>query len=67
MSYKTTRICDGCERELKKDKECFNLVLKSGDFIDGAGSRDFDPIAHDFCEHCAKDIINVLKRLVKKQ
>ena len=66
MGYKKIRICDSCEKELKKSRNIFHLVLQSERFTDAAGDRDNKVKGLDLCEECADNVVNSLKKIADK-
>jgi hypothetical protein len=54
MGIKTICVCDGCGKELKSTSEKFsNFTVKTNNFTDAAGSRDYNIANLVFCETCA--------------
>ncbi len=66
MSIKQIEICDGCGCELKQTFNKYKIHFNTGYFTDGAGSRDYNFLAFDFCPICAKNIKETLEKIAKR-
>ena len=67
MGYKKIRVCDSCEKELKKKKNIFHLVLQSERFTDAAGDRYNKVKVLDLCEKCANNVVTSLEKIANKE
>lgn len=65
MSIKEIRVCDGCGKELISESGIYHLDLKTDKFWNVV-ETDYNLIRLDFCERCALEIKETLKKLAKQ-
>lgn len=66
MGIKTINVCDCCGKELKYTSETYHISFMTDYFSDVCGSRDWNEFKSEFCESCARDIKNSLRKIIDK-
>ena len=61
--------CDGCGKIIEGRNERYRIckvILESDKYTDATGEIDCNSIELDFCEKCARQLLQILNKLVKE-
>lgn len=67
MAIITIRVCDNCGVQVEETRNRYTICLKTGNFLDGAGSRDYNVIDLEFCKNCAENICQSLEKIAESK
>jgi len=70
MGTKTIHVCDCCGKEFKGTYDRYKIdrvVLKTNNYIDSAGDRDYNSIYIELCTDCANRLVESLEKIVKNK
>lgn len=70
MSIKTVRVCDCCGKQLGYNSEAYHIDhidFRTGNFLDAAGSRDYNFERIELCENCVQRAVAALEKIAEME